>query len=199
VTSTDENGATPKRDARWPFVLLYLFMWAGMFGISLNSDPIKLEYSIAVVMGLLVVAGLVAYLAVGRIRGHSLFGFDGPTFFGNLARHVFILTGIAFIGFLFFAAVIQIMVISLNAPIFDLVCVRPSQRDVALFVWDAMARGALKFLAGYLHLAPDGCTPNEGSLARSATELCIQFFTSIVLVWYAISFAKAWYARLRRQ
>jgi len=199
VTKIENDTAAPQPDARWPFVLLYLFMWAGMLGISFNSDPIKLEYSVAVAAGLLIIAGIVVYLAVGRIRGHLLFRFDGPTFLGNIARHIFILTGIAFIGFLFFAAVIQIMVLSFKAPIFDLSCVRPSQRDVALFVWDAMARGAFKFLAGYLHLAPDGCTPNEGSLARSATAVCIQFFTSIVLVWYAISFAKAWYSRIRRR
>ena len=98
-----------------------------------------------------------------------------------------------------FACVVQIIILTFGAGIFEPSCSRPSQRDVALFVWDAMARGAFKFLAGYLRLAPDGCTPNEGSLARSATALCIQFFTSIVLVWYAISFAKALYARIRRR
>lgn len=29
-------------DARWPIVFVYCFMWAGMIGISLNSDPIQL-------------------------------------------------------------------------------------------------------------------------------------------------------------
>jgi hypothetical protein len=28
-------------------------------------------------------------------------------------------------------------------------------------------------------------------------ELSIKFFTSLVLVWYTISLAKAWYGRLR--
>jgi hypothetical protein len=150
-------------------------MWAGMLGISLNHDPIKLEYSVAVLIGLLAIAGIVVYLAHGRMHGRSLFGFEGTSFVGNMSRHIFILTGVFFVSFVFFAGVVQIMVISFATPIFDLTCVRPSQRDVALFVWDAMARGAFKFLAGNLHLTPDGCTPNRSSLATSATALCIQF------------------------
>jgi hypothetical protein len=191
MTSTD----TPGKDARWPFVLLYLFMWAGMVGISLNTEPIKLDYSIGVVGGLLFVVGIVVYLAHGRIRRRSPFAFDGPML-GNLPRHVFILTAIIFIGFLFFAGVIQIMVITFNAPVFDQSCVMPSQRDTALFVWNAMARGAFKFLATYLHLAPDSCAVSKTGYTAWVSALCIQFFTSFVLVWYAVSFARAWYARL---
>ena len=57
VTDIEVRVAAPQPDARWPFVLLYLFMWAGMLGISFNSDPIKLEYSVAVAAGLLIFAG----------------------------------------------------------------------------------------------------------------------------------------------
>ena len=42
----------PKKGARWPFVMLFLFMWAGMIGTTLNSDPIKFEFSVAIVFGL---------------------------------------------------------------------------------------------------------------------------------------------------
>jgi hypothetical protein len=191
-----ESGVASRKDARWPFVLLYLFMWAGMIGISLNTDPIKLDYSIGVVGGLLFVVGIVAFLAHGRIRRRSLFAFDGPTLLRNLPLHIFILTGIIFIGLVFFAGVIQIMIITFNAAIFDQSCVMPSQRDTALFVWNAMARGAFKFLATYLHLAPDGCAVSKTSYTAWVSGLCIQFFTSIVLVWYAVSFVRAWYVRL---
>jgi hypothetical protein len=194
-TSTDAL----RKEPRWPLVLLYLFMWAGMIGISLNTDPIKLDYSIGVIGGLLFVAGIVAYLAHGRIRRRSLFAFDGPTLLGNLPRHIFILTGIIFIGFIFFGGVIQIMIITFNAAVFDQACVMPSQRDTALFVWNAMARGAFKFLATYLHLAPDGCAVSKTGYTAWVSALCIQFFTSIVLVWYAVSFARAWYARLTQR
>ena len=192
-----ESNHTSEKDARWPFVMLYLFMWAGMIVTTLNSDPIKFEYSIAVVVGLLAIAGVVAFLTYGRIRGYSPFNFDGPTLLGNLAWHIFILTGVIFIGFLFFGCVIQIMILTFNAPIFAPSCAKPSQRDVALFVWDAMARGAFKFLAKYLDLSPEGCVPDKSSWTASATSLCLTAFTSLVLVWYAISLVKAYYKRLR--
>ncbi len=194
-----KNGDAAAKDARWPFVMLYLFMWAGMIVTTLNSDPIKFEYSVAVVCGLVVVVAIVAFLTYGRIRGHSPFDFDRPTLLGNISWHIFILTGVMFIGFLFFGCIVQIMILTFGAPIFEPSCVKPSQRDVALFVWDAMARGAFKFLAKYLHLSPDGCAPNTSSFAASATSLVMTAFTSIVLIWYAISLAKAYYARLRRR
>jgi hypothetical protein len=128
----------------------------------------------------------------------SLFRFDYyPTFSGNLALHIFILTGVMFIGYLFFSAIVEIMILSFNAPIFEANCIMPSHRDVALFVWDAMARGAFKFLAKYLDLSPDGCAPNGSGWTASATSICLTAFTSLVLVWYAISFAKAYYGRMR--
>lgn len=117
-----ENGAS-KKDARWPFVMLFLFMWAGMIGTTLNRDPIKFDFSIAVVVGLLAIVGIVAFLARGRLRGHSLFHFDYyPTLFGNLALHVVILTGVMFIGYLFFSCVVQIMILTFSAPIFEPSC-----------------------------------------------------------------------------
>jgi hypothetical protein len=199
ITSREKNGVTLTKEPRWPFVLLYLFMLAGMVGVSLNTDSIRIDYSVGVVGGLLFVVGIVAYLAHGRVRRRSPFTFDGPTLLGNLPRHIFILTCIAFIGFLFFVSVIQIMIVTFNVSIFDQSCGVPSQRDTALFVWDAMARGALKFLADYLRLAPDGCAVNRTSNSAWLSALFIQFFTSIVLVWYAISFARAWYVRLRQR
>ena len=104
-----------------------------------------------------------------------------------------------FIGFLFFASIVQIMILSFDARVFEPACVKPSQRDVPLFVWDAIARGVFKFLAKYLHLSPDGCIPSTSSLAAWATSLCMTAFTSLVLVWYAISLFKAYLARLRRR
>jgi hypothetical protein len=59
----------PKKDARWPLVMLHVFMWAWMIGTTLNRDPVKLEFSITVVLGLLAAAGIVALLAHGRIPG----------------------------------------------------------------------------------------------------------------------------------
>jgi hypothetical protein len=187
-----------KKDARWPFVMLFLFMWAGMVGTTLNGDPIKLEFSVAIVFGLLVIVGIVTFLAHGRMRGVSLFNFDTyPTLLGNFAWHVLILTGVFFIGYLFSISVVQIMILSFNAPIFEPSCVLPSQRDVALFVWDAMARGAFKFLAKYVHIAADGCPADPKNWTSWVTSLCLTGFTSLVLVWYAISFVKAYYRRLR--
>jgi hypothetical protein len=198
MPDTREKDA-PQEDARWPFVMLYLFMWTGMILTTLNDDPIKLEYSIALVIGLLAVAGVVAVLTYGRIRGYSPFKFDRPTLLGNIAWHMFILTGVVFMGFLFFGSIVQILILSFGAPIFEPSCIKPSQRDVALFVWDAMAKGAFKWLARYLQLSPDGCLPNESSLAASAMSFCMTAFTSLVLVWYALSLAKAYYRRLRQQ
>lgn len=73
----DPKSDTKEKDARWPFVFLYLFMWAGMLGMSFNGDPIKLEYPVAVVLGLLVIVGIVAALAIGRMKRFPLFRFGG--------------------------------------------------------------------------------------------------------------------------
>jgi len=190
------NTGASKKKARWPFVTLYLFMWAGMIGTTLNRDPIKFEFSVAVVFGLVAIAGIVAFLFYGRIRGLSFFTFDVyPTLIGNLALHVLILTGVMFIGYLLFTSVVQIIIISFHAQIFDASCVLPSQRDVALYVWDAMARGVFKFLTKYLHNVPDGCSLNTEGWTPWVTSLCLTAFTSLVLVWYGISLIKAYYRR----
>jgi hypothetical protein len=190
--------AGQKRDPLWPFVMLYAAMWGGMIGTTLNRDPIKFEFSIAIVFGLAALVGIVAYLAHARLRGHSIFPNVYQSFIGNLALHIFTLTGVIFLGYLFFGALVQIMIITFHAPIFEPSCAIPSQRDVALYIWDAMARGAFKFLAKYLDIAHDGCIPNKSSWTAWMTSLFLTGFTSFVLVWYAISFAKAFYRHLKR-
>jgi hypothetical protein len=177
--------------------MLYAFMWTGMIMTTLNHDPIKLEWSIAIVFGFLFVIGIIAYLAHGRLRGTSIFVDFYQSFLGNLALHIFILTGVFFLGYLFLMSVVQIMVISFHAPIFEASCALPSQRDVALYVWDAVARGVFKVFAKYLGIVHDGCLPDAKSWTSWITSLCLTGFTSLVLVWYAISFAKGYYARAR--
>jgi hypothetical protein len=194
-SNTDANG----KDARWPFVLLYAFMWAGMLGTTLNSDPIKLDYTFAVVLGLVAIMGVVLFLAIARLRRQTFIAFAHPTKIGNLAWHIFLLTGVVFISFLFFAAAVQIMILSFGVSVFESGCDNISQRDVALFVWDAMAKGAFKFLAKYLHLPAEACAPNTTSLTVTATAQGIRWFTALVVVWYVIGFVKAWYARLRQK
>lgn len=179
--------------------MLYLFMWAGMVGTTLNTDPIRFDYSISLVLGLLIVIGIVAFLTYRRIRGLSLFNFNQPTLLGNIGWHVFILTGVMFIGFLFFDCIVQIMILTFGAFIFEPSCLKPSERDVALFVWDAMAREVFKFFANYFSLSPDGCAPNAHSRVAWVTSLCMTAFTSLVLVWYVISLVKAYLVRLARQ
>ena len=192
-TSTEAKG----KDARWPFVLLYAFMWTGMIGMSLNTDPIKMDYSIAVIFGLAIVLGVVVYLGAARLRRHTFFDFGHSTIVGNLAWHVFILTGIVFFSFLFFGAVVEIMVLTFGAPVFEGGCDKISERDVSLFVWDAMAKGAFKSLAGYLHLPAESCPPSTGWTATT-TGQCVRWFTALVVVWYVVGFARAWYARARQ-
>jgi hypothetical protein len=184
------------KDARWPFVVLYAFMWTGMIMTSFNTDPIKLDYSIAVVFGLAAILGIVVFLARARWRGQGFFDFQHSTVFGNLAWHVFLLTGIVFVSFLFFIAVVQIMVLSFGVPVFYKGCA-VSQRDTALFVWDAMAKGAFKIFAKYLHLPAEACAPNVASWTVTITAQIIRWFTALVVVWYLVSFARAWYRLLR--
>jgi hypothetical protein len=186
------------KDARWPFVLLYCFMWAGMIGTSLNGDPIKFDLNFAVVFGLVAVLGIVIFIAAVRYRGSSPFAFSHSTFSGNLAWHIFILTGIVFISFLFFAAVVQILILKFDAPVFQSGCERISQRDVSLFVWEAMAKGALKFVAKYLPVPAGSCAPDTGARVTLISALIIRWFTALVLVWYVINLGKPWYYRARQ-
>jgi hypothetical protein len=184
-------------DAVWPSFALYAVMWASMIGTSLNTDAIKADYSPAVILGFALVLAIVVFFAAARFRRQVLFGFGHSTHVGNLAWHVFIVTGIVFICYLFFLSVVQIEVIPFGASIFDASCATISQRDTAFFVWEAMAKGAFKFFAQYLPLPTEACAP-AASWVATITAQFIRWFTALVVVWYVVSFAKAWYQRLRR-
>src|SRR5215467_6510261 len=80
--------AGAKRDPVWPFVMLYAAMCGGMIGTTLNRDPIKFEFSIAIAFGLIAIAGIVAYLAHGRLRETSIFPTLYEGFMVNLALHI---------------------------------------------------------------------------------------------------------------
>jgi hypothetical protein len=185
------------KDARWPFVLLYFTMWGGMIGMSLNDDPIKLDLSPPVVFGLIAILGIVTLIAASRYFGLSPFTFPYATAIGNLAWHILILTGIIFISFLFFACAVQIMVLEFDAPLFQSGCEKISQRDVSLFVWDAMAKGALKFVASYVPLPAGTCAPDTSSRVTVVSAIFIRWFTALIVVWYVIGLGKSWYIRVR--
>ena len=151
-----------QKDAVWPFVGIYCFMLLGIFVSLGNTDPISMDFTPSVILGLSIVVGAIAYFAVARLKGHALFGFGNRTLMRNLGWHIFVLTGIIFLSHLFFRALISILVLSFQVPIFDASCKLPSERDVCLFVWDAIASGAFKFLTKYLDLAaPSCCTESE--------------------------------------
>lgn len=190
----DKTTNDGSRHARWPFVVLYLSMWAGMVGTTLNTDPIKFEFTPATVGGLIAALAIIVFLARRRWRGQAFFDFEQRTVLGNLARHLFVLTGIIFISYLFFGVVVDVLILTFNVPIFDPGCV-VSERDTSLFVWDAMAKGAFKFLAQYLHLPTEACAVNTQSWGRMFTEQSIRWFTALVVVWYVLSFGRAWYRR----
>jgi hypothetical protein len=198
VSDAENATGTKGRDARWPFFMLYAVMWGSMIATSLNTDAIKMDYSLAVVLGLACILGVVVYLATARLRRRTVIAFDHSTILGNLAWHIFLLTCVIFTTFLFFTAVVQIMVLTFGAPVFENGCDRVSQRDVALFVWDAMAKGAFKFLASYLHIPAESCAPDAAGWTATITSQCIRWFTALVVVWYVVSFAKAWYIRVRQ-
>ncbi len=201
MSDTGAKAATgaKAKDARWPFVFIYCVMWAGMIGTSLNDDPIKLDLSFPVIFGLIAVLGIVFFIAAGRYFGLSPFAFAHKTVSGNLDWHIFILTGIVFISFLFFAVAVQIMVLEFDAPIFQSGCGKISQRDVSLFVWEAIAKGAFKFIASYVPLPAGTCAPDTSTRVTLVSALVIRWFTALVLVWYVISLGKSWYFRARNQ
>jgi|SRR5208337_1125854 len=188
---------TEGNDARWPFVALYCVMWAGMIGTGLNCDPIKFDFSFAVVFGLVGVLGIAGFIAAGRFYRSSPFAFPHSTVHGNLAWHIFLLTGAVFISFLFFDSLVQIMILKFGAPVFQSGCEKISQRDVSLFVWEAMAKGALKFAAKYVPLPAGSCAPDMNARVTEVSALIIRSFTALVLLWYVISLGKAWYWRAR--
>ncbi len=152
----------------------------------------------AVVFGLIAILGIVIVIAASRYRGASPFAFGHSTVSGNLAWHIFILTGIVFITFLFFAASVQVMVLKFDAPIFQSGCEKISQRDVSLFVWEAMAKGALKFVASYVALPAGTCAADTSTRVTLISALAIRWFTALVVVWYVISLGKSWYFRARK-
>ncbi len=190
--SADAKG----RDAVWPFIMLFIMMWGGMIGTTLNTDPIR-SINLTGGFGFVAALGIVAFLATARLRRWSLFTFPYSRLIANFAWHVFVLTGVLFICYLAFDGIVQLLVLVFGAPVFESGCDKISERDTALFVWDAMAKGAFKFLAGYLHLPAEACPPRTTSWTETITAQGIRWFTALVVVWYVIGFAKAWYARVR--
>jgi len=71
MTDTGPRGVSGKeaKDAQWPFVFLYCTMWAGMIGMSLNNDPIKLDLNFPVIFGLIAILGIVIFIAASRYFG----------------------------------------------------------------------------------------------------------------------------------
>jgi hypothetical protein len=189
--SADAKG----KDALWPFVMVFVMMWGSMIGTTLNTDPIQ-SVGFTSALGLVSAVAIVVFLATARLRRWSLFTFPYSHFIANLAWHIFVLSGILFICYLTFDGLVQTMVLVFGAPVFESACDKISERDTALFVWDAMAKGAFKFLAGYLHLPAEACPPRT-SWAGFITAQSIRWFTALVLVWYVIGFARTWYARVR--
>jgi hypothetical protein len=94
---------------------------------------------------------------------------------------------------------VQISVLKFDAPIFQSGCDKISQRDVALFVWESMAKGALKFVANYIPMPEGTCAPNTASRVTTVMALIIRWFTALVVVWYVLGLGKAWYARTRNR
>lgn len=191
--STDgrEGTADKGRDVRWPFYFLFATMWAGMIGTTLNTDPVKPGITLSTVVMVPLILGVLVTLAWVRWRGRSVFGFQFATTLGNLGWHVFVLTGIIFLSYLFFDAVVQLLMYGFDVPMFSPGCA-VSERDTALFVWDAMAKGAFKFLANYLHIPAEACAPNTSSSAVMITTQCMRWYTALVVVWHVLSFAKTW-------
>jgi hypothetical protein len=190
--SADEKG----RDALWPFIMVFIMMWGGMIGTTLNTDPIQ-SIGLTGGFGFVCALGIVAFLAMARMRRWSLFTFPYSRLYANLAWHIFVLTGILFICYLAFDGMVQVLVLIFGAPVFESGCDKLSERDTALFVWDAMAKGAFKFLAGYLHIPAEACIPSRVSWTATITAQVIRWLTALVVVWYVIGFVRTWHARMR--
>lgn len=194
-----EGAAERGRDAPWPFFVIYGVMWAGMIGTTLNTDPVKPGLTLSTVVMMPLILGVLVALAWARWYGRSLFGSHfSKTMLGNLSWHVFVLTGVIFLSYLFFDAVVQLLMFGFGVPMFTPGCA-VSERDTALFVWEAMAKGAFKFLARYLHIPTEACAPNALSWTVAVTMQCIRWYTALVVVWHALSFAMSWLRQLRTQ
>lgn len=185
-----------KSGGTWPFYFLFVSMWAGMIGTTLNTDPIKPGLSVSTAVMLPLLIGVLVFFAWARWRGTTFFAHNFPTFLGNFAWHIFILTGVIFLSYLVFDAVIQFMLSPLGIPVFEPGC-KVSERDTALFVWDAMAKGAFKFLATYLNIPSSYCAPDRSNLTVEAVTQFIRWYTALVVVWHAVSFATTWIRSLR--
>jgi hypothetical protein len=191
TASADAKG----RDAVWPFIMIFIMMWGGMIGTTLNTDPIQ-SFGFMGGVGLVCALAIVAFLATARLRRWSLFTFPYFHFLANLAWHIFVLSGILFICYLTFDGLVQGLLL-FGAPVFESGCDKISERDTALFVWDAMAKGAFKFLAGYLHIPAEACPPSRAGWTSTIAAQTIRWFTALVVVWYVIGFVRTWHARLR--
>lgn len=197
INKTNDDGAGSGQGASWPFFVIYAVMWAGMIGTTLNTDPIKSGLTVSTVVMMPVLLAILILLTRARWRGHSVFLNEFTSPLSNLGWHVFVLTGVIFLSYLFFDGVIQMMMY-FHVPVFDPGCA-VSERDTALFVWDAMAKGAFKFLAKYLNIPVEACAPNASNRSVMAAMELIRWYTALVIVWHVISFARTWLKQLQSQ
>lgn len=167
-----------------------------MIGTTLNTDPVKPGITPATIVMMPIILGVLLMLAGARWRGHSIFAQRFETVLGNLGWHIFVLTGVVFLSYLFFNAVVQVLMFGFDLPVFDRACA-VSERDTALYVRDAMAKGAFKFLAKYLHIPAETCRPNSSSWAVAITTQCIGWYTALVVVWHVVNFAMTWMRQAR--
>ena len=59
MEDTKKSADAKDKDALWPFILIYAFMWTGMIGPSFNNDPIK-GFTFTSILGLLCALAIVA-------------------------------------------------------------------------------------------------------------------------------------------
>ncbi|MBS0240295.1 MAG: hypothetical protein JSR89_17920 [Proteobacteria bacterium] len=190
---TDDRSETVDdgKNSRWPFFFLFALMWAGMIGTTLNTDPVKPGISVQLIVVMFLLFGVLIFLARARWRRRGVFSLYSSTTLGNLGWHVFLLTGIIFLSYLFFDGVIQMMIFGFHIPVFENGCV-VSERDTSLFVWDAMAKGAFKFLASYLHIPAESCPPITSSWTVTTATQTIRWYTALVVVWHVLDFGWTW-------
>ncbi len=196
MANNGAEGADGAKNPHWPFFFLFAAMWAGMIGTTLNTDPVKPGVSVQSIVVMLGLLGALILLARARWRRRGVFFSLFSTTLGNFFWHVFVLTGIIFLSYLFFDAIVQLMIFGFHVPVFESRCI-VSERDTALFVWDAMAKGAFKFLAPYLHIPAESCPPNTSSWTVYTMTGMIQCYTALVVVWHVFDFAMTWAKSIR--